>query len=104
DHFGRDCVRHVDNVSDATRVDLTDIDLVLSDMNLPDGTGMDVLMHVLGQWEGKPVVLVTGEGILENAIAAIRRGAYDYIVKAGDYLFALPIVVEKNLELYQIKV
>lgn len=103
DHFKRDCVKHCATVADAMREDLTRVDLVLSDMNLPDGTGMDVLMHVLRRWPDKPVVLVTGEGILENALAAIRRGAYDYVVKAGDYLFAIPIVVEKNLELHQIK-
>jgi len=103
DHFGRDCITHAATVAEAVLVDLAKIDLVLSDMNLPDGTGMDVLLHVQRRWPDKPVVLVTGEGILENALAAIRRGAYDYIVKAGDYLFAIPIVVEKNLELYQSK-
>lgn len=103
DHFGTDCVRHVASVGEVMSEDLARVDLLLSDMNLPDGTGMDVLLHVLRRWPDKPVVLVTGEGILENALAAIRRGAYDYVVKAGDYLFAIPIVVEKNLELHQIK-
>lgn len=103
DHFGRPCTTHVLTVADALRIDLSDVDLVLSDMNLPDGNGMDLLLQVLKRWPDKPVVLVTGEGILDNAIAAIRHGAYDYVVKAGDYLFAIPVVVEKNLELHRIK-
>ncbi len=49
------------------------------------------------------MILVTGEGIIENAARAIRQGAYDYIVKAGDYLFAIPLMVEKNLAIWQTK-
>ncbi|MCC6680623.1 MAG: GGDEF domain-containing response regulator [Phycisphaeraceae bacterium] len=103
DHFGSPCTRRTASLGEARQQNPQDFDLVLTDMNLPDGTGLDVLHHVLGQCPDKPVVLVTGEGILENAIAAIRQGAYDYVVKAGDYLFAIPIVVEKNLELHRIK-
>lgn len=103
DHFGSPCTQRAATLSEACQLNPQDFDLVLSDMNLPDGTGIDVLQHVLGQCPDKPVVLVTGEGILENAINAIRQGAYDYVVKAGDYLFAIPIVVEKNLELHRIK-
>lgn len=103
DHFGQDCVRNCASTTQALSVDLAEIDLVLSDLNLPDGNGLDLLGKLLARRADLPVVLVTGEGILENAMAAIRRGAYDYVVKAGDYLFAIPIVVEKNLERWRTK-
>jgi diguanylate cyclase (GGDEF)-like protein len=103
DHFGADCTRHCSTVTQALLVDLTTIDLVLSDMNLPDGTGMELLEQQLQQRPDLPVVLVTAENVMENAITAIKHGAYDYVVKAGDYLFALPIVVEKNLALWHTK-
>ena len=103
DQFGTECCRHCRGVEAALRHDLSRIDLVLTDMKLPDGTGLELLGKLLERRPDLPVVVVTGEGILENAIAAIRRGAYDYVVKAGDYLFAIPLVVEKNLALYRIK-
>ncbi len=103
DHFGADCVQHCSTLAQTVSVDLDEIDLVLSDMNLPDGCGLDLLGKLLEQRADLPVVFVTGEGILDNAITAIRRGAYDYVVKAGDYLFTLPVIVEKNLELWRIK-
>jgi diguanylate cyclase (GGDEF)-like protein len=41
--------------------------------------------------------MVTGENVGRIAIEAIKRGATDYIVKIGDYLFTIPLVVQKNL-------
>ena len=103
DHFGDGCVTLAPRLDAARPLDPQRFDLVLSDMNLPDGSGLELLDELLDARPDLPVVFVTGEGILENAIAAIRRGAYDYVVKAGDYLFAIPLVVEKNLELWRIK-
>jgi len=101
DHFGPGCVRHCSSLEEVRAVDFAAVDMVLSDMNLPDGSGLDVLDHVLKQRNDLPVILVTGEGIIENAAKAIRNGAYDYIVKAGDYLFAIPLMVEKNMAIYR---
>ena len=104
DHFGPESVRrHCSTVAETLEVDLQEFDLVLSDINLPDGSGLELLGELLNRRSDIPVVFVTGEGILENAISAIRRGAYDYIVKAGDYLFAVPLMVEKNLEIWNTK-
>ncbi|MBI1335961.1 MAG: diguanylate cyclase [Phycisphaera sp.] len=103
DHFGPGCVTHADHVRAALALDPHGFDLILSDMNLPDGLGLDVLKGMLQRRPDIPVVFVTGEGILDNALEAIRQGAYDYVVKAGDYLFAIPIVVEKNLAIWRTK-
>jgi len=103
DHFGPGAVTHVPSLSDARGLDLYAIDLVVSDMNLPDGSGLDLLPEMLEVRPDLPVVYVTAEGILENAIQAVQEGAYDYVVKAGDYLFALPVIVEKNLALWRVK-
>ena len=40
---------------------------------------------------------MTGENVGHIAAEAIRKGATDYVVKFGDYLFTIPLVVEKNL-------
>jgi diguanylate cyclase (GGDEF)-like protein len=103
DHFGQHCVTHHASITSARAADVQGYDLVLTDMNLPDGSGLDLLEEFLRRRGDLPIVLVTAEGILENAITAIRRGAYDYVVKAGDYLFAIPVIVEKNLAIYRTK-
>jgi two-component system cell cycle response regulator len=103
DHFGVDNVKHVDHVCDALRQDLSRFDLVLSDVNLPDGSGLELVPRLLAKRKDLPIIMVTSESALENATLAIRRGAYDYIVKAGDYLFTIPLIVEKNLAVWQIK-
>ena len=103
DHFGPDCVDHYGTVGGALSCDVERIDLVLTNMNLPDGSGLDLLSQLLERRADLPVVMVTDEGILENALTAIRCGAYDYILKAGDYLFAIPVVVEKNLAIFKTK-
>lgn len=103
DAFGSESVQHVASLAELREMDIERVDMLLSDMNLPDGSGLEALSHVLLHRPNLPVILVTGEGIIENAARAIRQGAYDYIVKAGDYLFAIPLMVEKNLAIYRTK-
>ena len=103
DHFKSDCVTHVDHIADALAVDLDSFDLVLSDINLPDGSGLELLDQLLRRRPDIPIIMVTSESALDCATDAIRKGAYDYVVKAGEYLFTIPLIVEKNLAVYQIK-
>ncbi len=103
DHFGAGAIRHVATLAEARTFNIDPIDLVICDMNLPDGLGLELLPELLQKRPGLPVVFVTAEGILENAIRAVQQGAYDYVVKAGDYLFSLPVIIEKNMALYRIK-
>jgi len=74
------------------------VDLVLSDLMLPDGTGMDLLEVAREAQPGVPFVLVTGHGSIENAIEATRQGAYEYITKPLD-LNKLRVVVKNALHL-----
>lgn len=69
------------------------IDLVLSDLRLPDGSGLDLLNKVRARGAGPAVVLVTGQGDQEVAVAALKAGAADYLVKQSDYLHRLPVVI-----------
>jgi len=65
-------------------------DLLLSDLSLPDGSGLDALRHVREHALPLAVVILTGSGDQEAAIAALKGGADDYLVKRGDYLERLP--------------
>jgi diguanylate cyclase (GGDEF)-like protein len=103
DHFGVDHLTHVLTIAEAAQKDLSTIDLVLSDLNLPDGSGIELIDRLLLLRRDLPIIMVTSESALENATLAIRKGAYDYVVKAGDYLFTIPLIVEKNLAVWQTK-
>ena len=102
DHFGRGTVVAADSGSAALREDLASFDLILTDYNLPDVTGMELLERIK-QRTAAPVIMVTGENVGRMAADAIRRGATDYVVKFGDYLFTIPLVVEKNLTVAKVK-
>ena len=101
DRFGRGTVVGVGSKTEAMQQELGGFDLILTDFNLPDGTGMDVLLEVREKCT-TPVIMVTGENVGETAAEAIRQGAVDYVVKVGDYLFTIPLVIEKNLTVAKI--
>lgn len=90
------------SLSQALALDLDAFDLILSDVNLPDGTGLELLDKVGNRRPDLPVILVTAVNDTRTAIEAIRRGASDYIVKAGDYIFAVPLIVQKALALVEV--
>lgn len=56
-------------------------DLVFTDMNMPDMTGMDVLKKVKELSKATLVVVITAFGSIENAVEAMRLGAYNYLIK-----------------------
>ncbi|HEX8325539.1 MAG TPA: GGDEF domain-containing response regulator [Tepidisphaeraceae bacterium] len=96
DHFGPGTVTCVGSRKEALQSDLCSFDLILTDHNLPDGSGMELLGEIV-KLCSVPVIMVTGENNIEMAAQAIKRGATDYVVKVGDYMFTIPLVIEKNL-------
>jgi len=56
-------------------------DLCLTDMRLPDGDGLKLLEHVTAQYAAMPVAVITAHGSTENAVAALKAGAFDYLAK-----------------------
>ena len=96
DRFGRGTVVGVGTRKEALEHELGTFDLILTDYNLPDGSGMEVLADIQARCS-TPVIMVTGENVGHIAAEAIRKGATDYVVKVGDYLFTIPLVIEKNL-------
>ncbi len=57
------------------------IHLVITDIKLPRMGGMEVLTHVKKSDPEIPVIVITAFGSIDNAVAAIRRGAFDYVTK-----------------------
>ncbi len=56
-------------------------DLVLTDLKMPGISGIEVLRRVRERWPGVEVVLVTGYGTMDDAVEALRLGAYDFLIK-----------------------
>jgi two-component system response regulator PilR (NtrC family) len=56
-------------------------DLALTDMRLPDGDGLMVLRHIAEHHGNTPVAVITAYGSTENAVAALKAGAFDYLAK-----------------------
>ncbi|MGB7158196.1 MAG: diguanylate cyclase, partial [Tepidisphaeraceae bacterium] len=101
ERFGVGTVVGVDSRKAAIAQDLAAFDLILCDYNLPDANGLELLGEIRSKCS-TPVIMVTGENVGHIAASAIRAGATDYVVKVGDYLFTIPLVIEKNLTVAKI--
>ena len=55
--------------------------LCLTDMRLPDGSGLDLVKHIAQHHPGLPVAVITAYGSAENAVSALKAGAFDYLTK-----------------------
>lgn len=55
--------------------------LCLTDMRLPDGTGLDLVQYIVQHHADLPVAVITAYGTPENAVAALKAGAFDYLTK-----------------------
>ena len=58
-----------------------DFQLCLTDMRLPDGDGLDIVRHIGEAYAHLPVAVITAYGSAENAVAALKAGAFDYLAK-----------------------
>jgi two-component system response regulator PilR (NtrC family) len=55
--------------------------LCLTDMQMPDGTGLDLVKHIAEFHTGLPVAVITAHASAENAVSALKLGAFDYLTK-----------------------
>jgi len=82
----------------------SNFDLVLSDLNLPDGSGFSLLNFIRSSKLPYAVVVVTGQSDEDIATAALKAGADDYIPKREDYLSRLPATLNSALERYRAEI
>ena len=69
------------NIAAAHEKPIGKYDLVLLDVMLPDGSGLDFLLHIMSGPERPPVVMMSGVAGIETAVESIRRGAVDFLEK-----------------------
>ena len=71
-------------------------DLVLTDLKLPDGSGLEIMRAVRQASPETPVVMITGHATIDTAVEATRMGAYEYLTKPVD-LDRLRLVIRNAL-------
>jgi DNA-binding NtrC family response regulator len=74
-----------------------DIDLVITDLRMPGVSGEELLMRITTETPGIPVIVLTGHGTVENAVAAMRDGAYDFLTKPLN-LERLSLLIKRALQ------
>ncbi|MCB2183830.1 MAG: sigma-54 dependent transcriptional regulator [Desulfobulbaceae bacterium] len=65
-------------------------DLIISDINMPEMDGLDLLQAIRITYSDLPVVIITGHATVETAVTAMKLGAFDYLLKP----FPVEIIVE----------
>jgi len=73
-------------------------DLVVCDLRMPHLDGLGVLSVLRERYPNLPVVVMSGEGLLNDAVSALRLGAWDYISKPIAGMAVLQLAVSKALE------
>ena len=59
-------------------------DLCLTDMRLPDGSGLDIVSHIQTHFPDLPVAVITAYGSIETAVESLKAGAFDFVSKPVD--------------------
>lgn len=73
------------------------VDVVLSDLKMPRMDGMELLEHVKEEFPETDFVILTGHGTVETAVQAMKRGAFDYLIKPVN-IEELQLLVERIFE------
>jgi PAS domain S-box-containing protein len=76
------------------RVQESRFDLILTDLRMPDMNALDLLRELKRRGLAIPVIIITGQGDEETAVAALKLGGSDYIVKRDNYLVQLPYAID----------
>jgi PAS domain S-box-containing protein len=73
-------------------------DALLLDLSLPDGSGLDLLAELRTANRSLPIIVLTGSGNEEVAVAALKAGADDYLVKQPGYFARVPDLLSRTIE------
>ena len=89
---GFDVLKAEDCKTGLKRLEQTDIDVVICDVKLPDGRGVDLVKTIKEKHPAVEVILLTAYGNIPDGVQAIKNGAFDYITKGDDNNKIIPLV------------
>ena len=75
--------------------------VVLSDIRMPEMSGIDLLSHIRQINSDIPVILMTGFASLETAVEAVKQGAFDYLTKPLDFN-KLKRIIHQSIERFEL--
>lgn len=75
-------------------------DLIILDYKMPQVDGLKTLANIQKAGWRQPVIMITGAGSENTAVEALKKGAYDYLVKKGDFFEFIPQIVAETWERY----
>ncbi|NND00451.1 MAG: sigma-54-dependent Fis family transcriptional regulator [Gammaproteobacteria bacterium] len=91
------------NVAEAkAKLDSRQFDLCLTDLRLPDGTGMEIVKYVQDHHDNTPIAVITAFGDPKTAVEALKLGAFDYIAKPIE-VEQLQAIIESSIRLGESK-
>ena len=78
-----------------------DVDLVITDLKMPEMTGEELLKQITASYKNIPVIILTGHGTIETAVQMMHDGAYDFMTKPLnlDHLF---LIIKRALSARQL--
>lgn len=74
------------------RLEEQDIDVVICDVKLPDGSGVDITKVIKDKYPCLEIILLTAYGNIPDGVQAMKNGAFDYITKGDDNNKIIPLV------------
>ncbi len=87
-----------DGVEALEKMETSDFDLIITDMKMPNMNGIELLEQIQKRDNTAPVIMMTAYGTIQTAVEAMKKGAYDYILKPFD-LEEMKITVNKAYKL-----
>lgn len=87
-----------DGVEALGKMETVDFDLIITDMKMPNMNGIELLEQIQKRDNTVPVIMMTAYGTIQTAVEAMKKGAYDYILKPFD-LEEMKITVNKAYKL-----
>ena len=100
---GYDVVTASDGSEGWRRFEKGDIDLVITDLRMPGLSGEELQRKINAAVPDFPVIILTGHGTIENAVAAMRNGAYDFLTKPVN-LDHLSMLVKRALANHELSI
>ncbi|MFC6095766.1 sigma-54-dependent transcriptional regulator [Flavobacterium qiangtangense] len=96
---GFEVIQAGDCKSGLKKLDQNSFDVVLCDVKLPDGNGVDLTISIKEKYPQIEIILLTAYGNIPDGVQAIKNGAFDYIVKGDDNNKIIPLLhraIEKS--------
>ena len=97
------CLQAEDGVKGLELFRAQKVDCILTDIDMPNMRGIDFLAKIVDESPDMPVIVVSGAGVMEDAVNALRIGAWDYLIKPVPDLTVLEHAVCKSLERSRLK-